>query len=303
MITLLDKIILIFCNRNPFTNVYGLARSILAIGTLTTFLLTDFNYLIPTTILNGIKINSIFEKYNFFIIFKNHRDLSYFITIIILLTVISGYFLKITSLFHFWVSFSFFRICPVVDGGDQITLILTFFIIPITLFDNRKNHWYKPRPNTKIYINIFINTIFLLISIQVSIIYLDAFIEKTKVKEWLDGSVVYYWFNHNVFGLTDTLKKNLYFIFKNKFIISSITWGTLLLELLLFAALFMNKTKRKILLYAGILFHFLIFIFLGLGSFFFAMFASLILYLYPNHNHIYFVNLKTILCYFKRNKN
>ena len=71
------------------------------------------------------------NKFNFFFLF----GIEYFfymkmLSIVILIFVITGFFIKITSLLHWWVSISFFFCSSVIDGGDQITAILTFLFMP-----------------------------------------------------------------------------------------------------------------------------------------------------------------------------
>jgi hypothetical protein len=60
-----------------------------------------------------------------------------------------------------------------------------------------------------------------------------------------------------------------------------LTWGVVILELVLAMALVMPKPAWKPLLAIGMLFHIVIALTMGLTSFGFAMFAALLLYLRP----------------------
>lgn len=72
-------------------------------------------------------------------------------------------------------------------------------------------------------------------------------------------------------------------LLKNPYLVTGMTWGTLLLEILLFMGIAISKSepKRKYLLCLGIGFHFLIGLFFGLWTFFITMTGALILYLGP----------------------
>ena len=65
------------------------------------------------------------------------------------------------------------------------------------------------------------------------------------------------------------------------YVVSSLTWGVLILQLCLAMALFLPRAHRVLLFPVGILFHLGNVTFFGLMSFFWAMAAALVLYLLP----------------------
>ncbi len=172
----------------------------------------------------------------------------------------------------------------VLDGGDQVTTVLTFLLLPVTLTDNRKWHWQRFDEkdahsfSQKLKSLVAISTLGA-IRLQVSIIYFHAATSKLALEEWIDGTILYYWLNDPLIGLPVWLRFNLP-IYSSKFVVI-FTWGTLLLETLLFMGLLMNKKYWKPLLIAGIIFHAGIALMMGLISFGCAMTAALILYLRP----------------------
>jgi antimicrobial peptide system SdpB family protein len=178
-----------------------------------------------------------------------------------------------------------------IDGGDQITSNLTFWLIPICLLDNRKSHWTNPDQivtgelaSAK---NIFSNLNFLVIRLQMAIVYLHAAVGKFSVPEWINGSAIYYWSRHPSFGMGNSTLRFLDFLFQNKFLLFFLNWTVLALELVLFMGLLMDRKYYKILFFAGVLFHFFIIIIHGLFSFFFAMTGGLILYFLVDYYAIY----------------
>lgn len=267
--------------QNPYSNTLGLVRSLLALSTLLTLIFNDSTLIFssPTSTYlctSGIKeisIYCIFDGVSF--------SFARIASILILILVIIGIYPRITGILHWWVSFSFFISTPYVDGGDQIVSILTFMLIPITILDNRKSHWTRKSSNSLK--NLTTNFILKIIRIQICIVYLHAAIEKLKINEWIDGTVIYYWFTHNTFGVNLSLRPTIMPIIENNWIVFSIAWFTLILELSLFAGICAPQKIRSILFPIGITFHSLIFVVHGLGSFGIAMIAALLLYLYPIH--------------------
>lgn len=276
-------------NQSPYTNVVGLSRSLIALGTLLTLLFNSVDTIFIRKISNKFIIPPLHSDFantiNFFYLFgKNDLTLAKWGAIVILCIVISGYFQKTTSILHWWISFSFLHSASIIDGGDQIASIITLLLIPICFLDNRDNHWGLKKETQKL-TNLISISFIILIQIQASIIYLHASVGKFSHPEWANGTAVYYWFNHSNFGMPDYL-----FIFNNlltnPFFVTGITYGVLILELLLFLALFSNKKYKIVMLYIALLFHFFIIIFHGIFSFFFSISAVLILYLYPSHKNL-----------------
>jgi antimicrobial peptide system SdpB family protein len=279
------KILIFFNNiskKNYFTNVYGLGRSLLAFGTLITLLFNSKHTLFPEHLYLYKKheINNVFNDINLFFLFDYNLILiSQFLAILILLFVILGYYPRITGLLHWWVSYSYFSSTGLPEGGDQLTTIITLILIPITIMDNRQNHWKLPKENNE-YKSFIAFLLFLTIKIQMAVIYFHAATEKIyKLDLWVNGTALYYYFNDGLFGLSNLMAKVVNPIINSPTILFVITWSVVLLELLLFAAFFMSNTKQKIMFKLGVLFHFFIVLFHGLVSFFFAMYGGLVFYL------------------------
>ncbi|MFD0862190.1 sporulation-delaying protein SdpB family protein [Sungkyunkwania multivorans] len=282
-------------SKNQFTNLYGFTRSLLALGTLITLafnhprLLFFYGLNFETRYINESSLT-------FFSLFPDeYLILAKVIAIIALLIVIIGIYPRYFGIVHWYITFSFLKDCPVVDGGDQIASILTLLLIPLTLLDARKNHWNDPsKKNDSPYKQIIAHFMFFLIQLQVSFIYFDAAVSKLSVKEWMNGTAVYYWFTSPTFGVHPWLEPLVFPLLRNPISLTMITWGAIFLELLLAAALFMNYGRRKYLLFAGIAFHFLIILVHGLPSFFCSMTACLILYLLPSDHRFNMEKIKSL---------
>jgi antimicrobial peptide system SdpB family protein len=275
----------------PWTNYYGLARSLIALGTLLTLLFNSTSILFKAGIgkqyLNycdplGISLYCLFDL-----------DTAKVISIVILFLVISGWRPMITGVLHWWTVYSFVNSATLLDGGDHIASIITLLLLPTTLTDTRKSHW-QPHPmasksyrsNFQKIISVLAISSLIVIKIQISIIYLNAAVSKVSVPEWSDGSALYYWFSHPIFGYPEWLQFIIEPLIINRNAVFILTWGSILFEFFMFSGLMMNRKYKKYLMILGILFHFNILIVQGLVSFFFTMSGAIILYLGPMYSNL-----------------
>lgn len=269
-------------HQNPYTWVYGLARTILAIGTLSTLLFSSVYVLFDYTIFHEVNAKHLFSNVNFFMLFGwENLVWAKAVAIVILLIAASGIYPRYTGIFQWWIASSFFYSSSIVEGGDQINAILNFLFIPVTLLDHRKWHWGSGTfSENKKFVG---NLMFVLVSIQMAMIYLNAATDKmyANMEEWKLGNAVYYYLNDSYFSYPDWMDPLMTNVLANSFVVSSITWGTLFLEMILFGILFSSKKIKLALFPFAVLFHLGIAVFLGLISFFMAMLGGLVIYLIP----------------------
>jgi hypothetical protein len=263
-------------------NNIGFSRSLLAAGMLLTILFNNISLLLPRGYLQSSALSPIGKSVNFFLLLgQRHILIMQAAAIIILLIVISGYFMQLTCFLHFWIAASFYFFRPLNVGGDSINMLLTLLLIPVCLFDPRKNHWRSVINIPKM--NVRVQTIFLLaIKLQVIYIYFDAVIKKLQTPEWRNGTIIYYWFNHNFFGLDDAFTKYTTPLLTSIPILLLIAWGSIIIEALIVTGFLWSDRYKILLLKLAIIFHVVITLVLGFSSFFFAMSGGLFLYLYPS---------------------
>ncbi|MEM1320429.1 MAG: sporulation-delaying protein SdpB family protein [Bacteroidota bacterium] len=267
---------------NPYTWVYGLTRSILALGTLITLAFSSVDVLFDDAIFHEVNAKYLFSDFNFFMIFGwDHLGLAKAIAMVILLLTASGLYPRMTGLLQWWIASSFFYSSSIIEGGDQINAIICLLLVPLTLLDNRRWHWETGDfSENKRFVG---NLAFVLITVQMAMVYLNAASDKiyAATEEWKLGNAFYYYVNDSYFAYPDWMDPLMEQLLANSFIVSSLTWGTILLELVLFGVLFSNKRVKFALFPIAAIFHLGIAIFLGLVSFFMAMLAGLIIYLVP----------------------
>ena len=271
----------------PWSNVYGAARTILAAGTALTLAVSPAGVLFPiadagllTCQTSGIPSLSVFCWLP-----AASLDLVRWMVVVLLLVVASGWMPRFTGLLHWWLSASFYLSSSVIDGGDHLTGVLTLILVPLTLADPRRWHWQAPpivstallwQMRALIGVSALV-----VVRIQMAGVYLHAFVAKIGTEEWADGTALYYWFNDHDFGPPPVLLGMLQPLLQNAVSVTALTWGAILVEVLLFLGIAASSRVKVWLFWLGVTFHGLIAVGIGLWSFSLAMTGALILYLWP----------------------
>jgi antimicrobial peptide system SdpB family protein len=272
---------------NPWSNVYGFGRTLLALGSLSTLLFSHTDSLFPPTL--GIEQPPFCfgaTKLSLYcVVGPGYLEVGRWIAIGILALVASGWRPRITGVLHWWVAFSFTATAVLTDGGDAVANVMTLLLIPLTLTDGRKWHWQAADPapsvgGTELRRIVALSTLFML-RLQVMGIYFHAAVGKFKVQEWADGTAVYYWFTDPVHGMTGRMADLFMPVLTDPYGVVALTWGAILLELALFMGIMADKKHRRKLLVLGLLFHGGIAFVHGLISFSLAMWGALVIYLRP----------------------
>jgi antimicrobial peptide system SdpB family protein len=289
----------LWANRNcPWTNVYGFARTLLALATASTLIFNETHTLFrPAAGIPQFPVCKDVGVIGIFCLGSGHLEFVRWIVVGILFVVASGWRPRYTAIFHWWISFSLNASAITLDGGDQITAVLTLLILPLALTDSRKWHWQSVSCKESISTSECLRrvtalTTHLAIRVQVAIVYFHAAVAKLAVEDWVNGTVLYYWLTDPRVGLANW-SQGIVPLFKTQFV-TVITWSAIGLELFLFMALVMPKAAWKYLLRAGIAFHVAIAVMMGLISFSTAMIAALILYLRPFEEEFGFSFVKNL---------
>lgn len=271
----------------PWSNVYGLARTILALGTALSLAVNPWsNFFRPAAGVMDFPVCDGPRLISIFCVLRSRLDLARLLAVAILLVVASGWRPRFTAIPHFWISYSFMSTAIGIDGGDQITSILTLLLLPIALTDRRRWHWSASRSAsdaTDIYRRLVALSAFVVIRVQVAVVYFHAAVGKFAVAEWQDGTALYYWMTDPTVGVAPSILPLVRAITSRPVPVVVMTWGAILTELTIFMALVMPAFARKYVLLLGIAFHAAIGLAFGLISFSMAMIAALILYLRKPH--------------------
>ncbi|MEX1364804.1 MAG: sporulation-delaying protein SdpB family protein [Nannocystaceae bacterium] len=273
---------------NPWTNVYGLARTLMASSLLITLLLNDTQTLFHPAV--GIGEGAICtpgtaSEFGYYCYFDS-LEVARWVAIVLLGVIASGWRPRLTGILHWWLTASLMWNAILADGGEQVATVLLLLLIPVTLTDPRKWHWQSLPPTDKPGDALLAQRLvamgsLILVRIQMAVLYFHASAGKFKVDEWADGTVLYYWFTHPTYGLTDFRKELVWPLITNSTLLAMTTWSVLALEALLAAGLLIDRKYWRYFLAAGILFHLGICLIHGIPSFVMVMFGGLILFYRP----------------------
>lgn len=289
---------------NPWTNVYGLSRTFLALATLLTLLVNDSGTFFRITSDTNTYPNCV-NAYGLFCLADfNDTQLAIlqWIAVIILVVVASGWRPRITGILHTYIAFSFNQAATTLDGGDQVIAVFTLILLPLTLTDKRKWHWETPTDDYSPVSKIIGISSYYAFRFQVAILYFHSVTAKLMEQEWRDGTAVWYYLQSPMLGFHEWLFELFRPLLSTSFIVVP-TWGTLLVQILLVMSLFMSKKYWKYVLIAAIVMHEIFAIFLGLISFSLAMIGVLIMYLRPIEETFQFKGVKKFISGLKVIKN
>ena len=273
---------------NPWSNVYGVGRTVLALATATTLAVNDATVLFAPSsagagiapICTGVRAASLYC-----VAPAGHLDFLRWACVAVLLVVASGWRPRVTGLLHWWISFSLQASATMLDGGDHITEMLTLLLVPVALTDARTWHWSAPvaapltrGEETKRIVALVTLSV---IRVQVAGVYFHAAAGKFAADTWVDGTSLYYWLTGPDFGAPGWLMPLVRPIVLHPVSVALLTWGVVMLEFGLAAGLVIAKKHWRMLLVAGIALHGGIILLHGLVSFGIAMMAALVLFLRP----------------------
>lgn len=279
---ILDKILHIIKVSKPWTNVYGLSRTLIVLATLITLLSNNIYTLFrPVAGISEYPVCSNYKISIFCLLPVEYLPLIKWVVIILLIIIGSGWRPKYTGILHFWIASSLQNTAATLDGGEQIATVLTLLLIPVTILDNRKWHWSETQNNLNISNTKIIALVALWgVRVQMAIVYFNAAIARVSNPEWIDGTAIYYFLkdpmlgvNPKLFSLLDVLILSDYIFF--------ITWSVTIIELLLGSAILAPEKVKQIFLYLGVLLHSVIIFLFGLFSFSLIMIAGLIIAFRP----------------------
>lgn len=273
---------------SPWSNVYGVARSLLAFAGAVTLTCSPVTAVFrPGTGLPHYPICGGPRDAGLFCIVSERGgslELARWIAVGCLLLTASGWRPRITGVIHAWVSWSFAANALLLEGGDQVQSVLAAILLPVTLGDSRRWHWSAPVAAARTPLDdaarIVAHVALVVARLQVAAIYFQAFVGKLAVPEWTDGTALWYWLLHPDLGAVPWLAVPLRALLATP-LVAPLTWGVLVAEAALTFGLLASKPQRRALLVLGAALHAGIFVVHGLMTFMFAMFGALVLYLRP----------------------
>ncbi|MYX17559.1 HTTM domain-containing protein [Streptomyces sp. SID8374] len=276
----------------PWTNVYGLARMLLALGTLGTLAFSSTGTLFrPVATQGDYPICTGPMRASVFCLApEDGLTATRWLCVLVLLVVATGWRPGWTALPHAWVSFSVFSGIAIADGGDQVTVVLSSLLALTALGDPRRWHWQQlpegaaARRRPAVLVGA---TGLVLVRIQMSFLYFQACVAKLPHAEWADGTAMWYWGHSLAFGAPGPLRPLVHPVLASPWGVALLTWAPLMIEIGLAASLLLAQRWRWRLFAAGVLFHLSIAVMMGLWSFALAMIGGLVVLCFPLGSHLH----------------
>lgn len=185
----------------------------------------------------------------------------------ILVLVVIGYRPRLLALPHLWATLSVSTSITLPDGGDAIALIFVLLIMPLCLIDDRPSHWRPPSGRMRLEYRAVGYVVSWAARIQLGFIYAHSAISKMGVEDWANGTAFYYFARDKMFGSAGILSGLTLKLSSLPFGVVAITWGAIVLELIIALGILSTPRIRDMAMYAAVGLHIAIFFALGLFSF------------------------------------
>jgi len=198
----------------------------------------------------------------------------WWLAIVVLLVVASGYRPRWMTLAHLWIVFSVATSVTLPDGGDAIALIVVLLISPMCLVDPRPSQWVAPSVRMRPSARAVAYLSFWALRLQIAYLYADSAIAKMGVEDWQNGSAFYYFVRDHMFGAAGPLTPIWLWLSDQALTTLAITWGAIALELAIALFTLLGRRWRLAAFWLGLALHTMIFLSMGLFSFSLVMVAA-----------------------------
>lgn len=265
---------------SPFSPVLGLVRSVIAGALLLTLLCTPTDQLFfrSATFPTGANCSAATSRMSLFCIgaSSGQLELTKWIAVALLASVVVGIWPALTTIPHWWVTWSVMTSSTAIDGGEHLAADLTLILVPLLLLDRRRWHWDRDRSYGCR--NPWVKTVAYaclgLWTLQMMGVYFQASIAKFAVLEWSDGTALWYWMQNPVFAPPEPIGTAVRWVLRWLPVTVALTYGTLAFQLALVVAVFLRKRARRVCLLLAVVFHLTIAGLMGLWSFSLIMIAA-----------------------------
>ncbi|WP_417554422.1 hypothetical protein [Microbacterium sp.] len=278
-------------------NPVGVGRAVLALGSLSTLVLTRTDDLFISFAPHAADSRCVgIGRAGGFCLsdaLTGSRSVGVAASIAILLLVLTGFGARALAIPHFYVAWSISQNIVVVEGGDQVNAVIVLLLIPWIFTTPRGNAWARrTRFLETLRMNAFAYGAAELIRVQLSVVYLVAAVAKFAVPQWSEGSALWYWLQVPGFGIPEDVFTALAPILELPAILVTATYAVMAFELLLAVCIWMRSKFARSVLYLGIAFHAGIALVLGLWSFGLTMTGVLLLCLALQTANVVFVEFQ-----------
>lgn len=196
---------------------------------------------------------------------------------IVLLLVIAGILPRYVGLAHVWVSFSIALSLGLADGGEQVAQVCTVLLAVVVLADGRLCAWIPQQRDLKPVLRGVAFAAWWMLRLQLVGIYAQSGLAKLGVEDWLNGSAMYYIVRDPSFGASGPVGYVMREVTSLPVGVAALTWGSIVLELLIAVLLLRGPRHRGIALAMSVALHVSILVSIGLWSFALIMIGAMII--------------------------
>ncbi|MGW5250221.1 sporulation-delaying protein SdpB family protein [Streptomyces sp. NPDC004129] len=249
---------------------FGVGRSLICFAELTVVLITSPKALLTPvlTISDGARCGGVRAASAYCLVGGTpHAEYARWILVAVLLVAAVGYRPRWTAIPQLWAIYSIAVSITVPDGGESVGMIMSLLMLPIVLTDNRTWQWSPPTKPLAPSGHAVAYAAFWAVRLQLAYIYLDTAISKFGVADWANGTAEYYFLRDNMFGVAKPWDGPLLALSKYPLVVIGMTWGALVVELLIAVCILGSDRWRKVGLVLDILLHGSIILLMGLWSF------------------------------------
>ncbi|WP_406476695.1 sporulation-delaying protein SdpB family protein [Streptomyces sp. NBC_01615] len=249
---------------------FGVGRSLICFAELTVVLITPSKALLTPvlTISDGARCGGVRAASAYCLVGgTSHAEYARWILVAALLVAAVGYRPRWTAIPQLWAIYSIAVSITVPDGGESVGMIMSLLMLPILLTDNRTWQWDPPAKPLRPSAHAIAYAAFWAVRLQLAYIYLDTAISKFGVADWANGTAEYYFLRDNMFGVAGPWDGPLLALSKYPLIVVAMTWGALVVELLIAVCILGSDRWRRVGLVLDILLHGSIILLMGLWSF------------------------------------
>ncbi len=180
-------------------------------------------------------------------------------------------------LLYFLLSSLHFRNPTIINGGDDLLRVYSFFLIFAPTGECLSvDNLIRKQKNPQHTVPLKSPWPLRLIQIEITLLYLEYTVTKLFDMHWLNGTAVYY-----VLLSPELQRFPLFFDRHNLLIAQALTWGTLVIEFSLFTLIWVRKYRYYVLIF-GFLFHMCLDYCLNIPLFQFVIVSSYVLFIDPS---------------------
>lgn len=179
---------------------------------------------------------------------------------------------------HLYATYSLSLATSLPDGGESVALLLAFLLAIASISNDKKWAWKPSSERKQVYAvhDGVAAAAIIMLRVQLAYIYLDATVAKFGIADWANGTASYYVVNSPMFGDAGPLASLSSALVGNPLGVLLLSWGPLVLEVIVGLGILGTARLRKIAVFTDILLHAGFIIFIGLFSFSLVMIAAVL---------------------------